>query len=242
MLFHVNKQQTSYGEDIGILLLETETPFIQGDVGNAKSYNYPVRYKTIEGLTVDAIYAHDESFTQAMIRAAQELEREGVKAITGDCGFMALFQQKVKEAVDIPVFLSSLIQLPFMTQILPNDSKVGVLAANTKPLTPDLFAACGFTDMDKLVIGGLENTKDFYNAVIKEVGTLDSDAIRAEVVDAAMELVKDENVGAILLECSVLPPYGDAVQRATGLPVFDFLTMIDFVRSSVVKKSFPDSY
>ncbi len=96
--------------------------------------------------------------------------------------------------------------------------------------------------MDKLVIGGLENTKDFYNAVIKEVGTLDSDAIRAEVVDAAMELVKDKNVGAILLECSVLPPYGDAVQRATGLPVFDFLTMIDFVRSSVVKKSFPDSY
>lgn len=242
MLFHVNRQQTSYGEDIGILLLDTETPFIQGDVGNAKSYDYPVRYKVVEGLTVEAIFAHDRKFTRALIDAARELEREGVKAITGDCGFMAFFQRQVKEAVNIPVFLSSLTQLPFMTQILRDDRKIGIVTANATSLTPDLFEAVGFGDLEKLVIKGLEDSTFFSDAAIKEVGTLDSDGIRSEVVEAAAELAKDETIGAILLECSLLPVYGDAVQKETGLPVFDFLTMIDYVRSTVVKRTFPDSY
>jgi aspartate/glutamate racemase len=242
MLFHVNKQQTSYGEDIGILLLETATPFIQGDVGNAKSYTYPVRYKVVKGLTVEAIFAHDASFTEAIIDAAQELEREGVKAITGDCGFMALFQQQVKAAVTIPVFLSSLTQLPFITQILRNEYKIGIVTANATSLTTELFTAVGFTDIEKLVIKGLDDTKYFHAAAIAEVGTLDSDRITEEVVAASLQLAENKNVGAILLECSLLPVYGNAVQRATGLPVFDFLTMIDYVQSSIVKRTFPDSY
>ncbi|SDZ78864.1 hypothetical protein SAMN05660420_00313 [Desulfuromusa kysingii] len=242
MLFHVNKQQTSYGEDIGILLLDTETPFIQGDVGNAKSYNYPVRYKVIKGLTVEAIFSHDASFTTAIIDAARELEREGVKAITGDCGFMALFQQQVKDAVNIPVFLSSLTQLPFISQILRNNNKIGIITANATSLTADLFTAVGFTEIEKLVIKGLDDTKYFHEAAIAEVGTLDSDRISAEVVAASQQLAEDPNVGAILLECSLLPVYGFAVQQATGLPVFDFLTMINYVQSAIVKKTFPDSY
>jgi Asp/Glu/hydantoin racemase len=242
MLFHVKKHQTSYGEDIGILLLDTETPFIQGDVGNAKSYNFPVRYKVVTGLTVEAIFAHDASFTQAIIEAAQELEREGVKAITGDCGFMAFFQQQVKDAVNIPVFLSSLTQLPFINQILRNNRKIGVVTANATALTAELFTAVGFTDLDKLIIKGLDDTKYFYDAAIAEIGTLDSDRITEEVVAACMQLAQDKTIGAILLECSLLPVYGHAVQQATGLPVFDFLTMINYVQSSIVKRTFPDSY
>ncbi|MEE4254651.1 MAG: aspartate/glutamate racemase family protein [Desulfuromusa sp.] len=242
MLFHVNKQQTSYGEDIGILLLDTETPFIQGDVGNAKSYTYPVRYKVVKGLTVAAIFAHDANFTAAIVDAAKELEREGVKAITGDCGFMALFQQQVKDAVNVPVFLSSLTQLPFITQIIRNSYKVGIITANSAALTPDLFTAVGFTDTERLAIKGLEDTKYFHAAAIAEIGTLDSDRISEEVVAASKQLAEDKSVGTILLECSLLPVYGFAVQQATGLPVFDFLTMIDYVQSSIVKRTFPDSY
>jgi hypothetical protein len=36
----------------------------------------------------------------------------------------------------------------------------------------------------------------------------------------------------------VLPPYGAAVQQATGLPVFDFVTMINYVYTAVVKQRF----
>jgi hypothetical protein len=241
MLFRANKNQTSYGEAIGILLLDTQVPFIQGDVGNAGSYTYPVRYQRIDGLTAKAIFSHDLSFVAAMVEGARELEREGVKAITGDCGFMALYQEEVKNAVRIPVFLSSLIQIPFISQLLRHEQKIGVITANAPALTPNLLTATGCDDSDKLVIQGLESTRYFREAAIDEVGTLDSDRISEEVVSAALELTKDHNLGALLLECSLLPVYGRAVQQATGLPVFDFLTMIDFVHAALVKKSFPDS-
>lgn len=242
MLFHANKNQTSYGEDIGVLLLDTQVPFIQGDVGNARSYTYPVRYKRVEGLTAEAIFSHDLSFVEAMVEGARELEREGVKAITGDCGFMALYQEKVKKAVKIPVLLSSLIQIPFIIQLLRQEQRIGVITANAPALTPDLLAATGCDNSDKLVIQGLEDTRYFREAAIDEIGTLDSDRISEEVVAVAQQLAHNHNLGALLLECSLLPVYGRAVEQATGLPIFDFLTMVDYVQAALVKKSFPDSF
>lgn len=242
MLFHANKNQTAYGEDIGILLLDTQVPFIQGDVGNARSYTYPVRYKRVDGLTAKAIFTHDLGFLETMVEGARELEREGVKAITGDCGFMALYQEEVKKAVRIPVFLSSLIQIPFITQLLRHEQRIGVITANAPALTPNLLTATGCDDSDKLVIQGLENTRYFREAAIDEIGTLDSDRISAEVVSLAQKLSHNHNLGALLLECSLLPVYGRAVEQATGLPVFDFLTMIDYVQAALVKKAFPDSF
>lgn len=42
-------------------------------------------------------------------------------------------------------------------------------------------------------------------------------------------------MGSVLLECSDLPPYAHAVQRALELPVFDFITMINHVHTSLVQ-------
>ncbi len=241
MIFTANKGQTSYGEAIGILLLETRTPFIQGDVGNATSYEYPVRYKKVDGLTAKRIFKHDYSFVEKMIQGAKELEREGVKTITGDCGFMAIYHKEVKESVNIPVFLSSLLQIPFIRSTLSADAEVGILTANSQSLTSEVFDRIGISNDNALIIRGLENEKNFKDAVIDEIGTLDSDGIRKEVITAAKELIAAHpKIKAFLMECSMLPPYSEAVQRATGLPVYDFLTMIDYVYSAIVKKRFKD--
>lgn len=240
MLFHANPEQTSYGEDIGILLLDTQVPFIRGDVGNARSYAYPVRYKRVDGLTAEAIFRHDLSHQQTMVAAALELEREGVKAITGDCGFMALYQQQVQQAVGIPVFLSSLCQLSFMQTILPADRSIGIVTANAAALTPELIHAAGCPDPARLIIQGLEETSYFRAAAIEENGTLDSDRVREEVLDATRSLLRHAGLGAILLECSLLPPYSRDVQHLARLPVFDYLTMIDFVHATLYRPGFPD--
>jgi hypothetical protein len=39
-----------------------------------------------------------------------------------------------------------------------------------------------------------------------------------------------------LLECSDLPPYSAAVQRATGRPVFDWIGFINLVHHAVVQQ------
>ncbi|MBT4025965.1 aspartate/glutamate racemase family protein, partial [Desulfobacula sp.] len=191
MIFTANKGQTSYGEAIGILLLDTTIPFIQGDVGNATSYDYPVRYKTVEGLTGERIFNHDYSFIDKMVAGAKELEQEGVKAITGDCGFMAIFNREVKESVNIPVFLSSLLQIPFIRSTLPDSAKIGIITANSKSLTSEVFEKIGILDKKNLVIYGLEEEKNFKEAAIDEIGTLDSDEIRDEVLCVAKKIISE---------------------------------------------------
>jgi len=241
MIFEAIKGQTSYGEAVGILLLDTFSPFIQGDVGNAASYQYPIRFKRIDGLTVERIFAHDLGFVEKMISGARELEREGVKAITGDCGFMAIYQKEVKAAVNVPVFLSSLLQIPFIAATLPDHAAIGIITANSRSLTPDVFKKISVKD-DSLIIYGLEDSRYFKEAVFDETGFLDSDKIREEVVGIARRLTAEHpEVKSILLECSMLPPYGKDVQQAVNLPVYDYLTMIDYVYSAVVKKRFDDA-
>ena len=239
MLYHVKPGQVSYGEAIGILLLENYVPFVPGDTANATSYNYPVRFQRVPGFTVKRIMAHDMSLVDEIIAAARSLQAEGVRAITGDCGFMALYQERIASNLDVPVFLSSLAQIPFMRTLLKPGGQIGIITANSKSLDSSVLSGVGITPGEDLVISGLESSPSFVGSIFEENGTIDTELIEAEVVEIAKRLVEAHpDVKLLLLECSLLPPYGAAVQEATGLPVFDYVTMIDYVYSAVVKKKF----
>jgi hypothetical protein len=59
------------------------------------------------------------------------------------------------------------------------------------------------------------------------------------MVRTAHEVLEDDpSVGAFLLECSDMPPYSAALQRATGLPVFDWIGFINYVHHAVVAKPY----
>jgi len=237
----MKKGQVSYGEAIGILLIENFVPFIPGDVANATTYDYPVRFQRIPGLSPERIFEHDLSFYDEVKSAAQALVKEGVRAITGDCGFLALFKERLAEDLDVPVFLSSLLQIPFISSIISKTRKLGIVTANKKALDMEIFNALGIEDkqMERIVIAGLENSEHFVSAVFEENGILDTELMEKEVVEASLLLQKkNPELGAILLECSLLPPYARAVQEATGLPVFDFVSLINYVFSAVVKKKY----
>jgi hypothetical protein len=63
--------------------------------------------------------------------------------------------------------------------------------------------------------------------------------VEAETVQVTKNLIdKNDNIKAILFECTDLPPYAAAVQEATGLPVFDFTTLINYVFSGLVRTRF----
>lgn len=239
MIYRTKNGQTSSGEAIGILLLDTSVPFIPGDVANATTYDFPVRFKKVEGFTVERAIGRDPMVYDSLKTAAQDLVAQGVRAVTGDCGFMAFHQQRLAKELDVPVFLSSLLQIPFVLSIIGQESSVGVITADSRGLDEDLLRCVGVTDIDRIVIGGLEDQPHFHRFAIAETGTLDAAAVEMEIVAVGRNLVNGSRpVKALLLECSLLPPYAAALQATVGVPVFDYITMINFVFSAVVKKPY----
>lgn len=239
MIYRAKPGQASSGEVIGILLLDTSVPFIPGDVANATTYDFPVRFQKVAGFSVARAIGKDPGIYDALLSAARGLVDQGVRAVTGDCGFMAFHQQHLARDLSVPVFLSSLLQIPFILSILGDEKKVGVITADSRSLDATLLAVMGIDDTTRIVVEGLETRKAFYRFAIEESGTLDPAEVEAEMVDAGRQLVaRDNTVGGLLLECSLLPPYAAAVQAAVHLPVFDYVTMINFVFSAMVRRPY----
>lgn len=228
------------GFPIGILRFEEYGEVIElpGSVGNPSSYDFPVVYQMIDGYAFDDLCNKDEGMRQAVLKAARKLEAMGVRAITANCGFFGLYQNELAEELSIPVFLSSLLQVPFLSAMM-GKKKIGILTADSSRLTEDFLHPVGITENTPVVIRGLQDKENFYQTAVIGSPVMDVDALEKEVIEAAQEMVeKDPNIGAFLLECSELPPFGRAIQEATELPVFDFYTMIAYVFSGVIHKRF----
>lgn len=243
-IYEARPNAQSYGHEIGVLLIACLNPFLPGDVGNASTYGYPVLYEPIYDVTIDRLINEgDKSMAPAVIAAAKKLRDYGVKAITSDCGYMLLFQKEVAAALDIPVMLSSLLQLPFIASTLAPTASIGVICATKAKLSMPLLEEAYPNPTRPLHIAGLEDAPAFRYAILDEKGSLDSDAVEKEVVERAVRLVDEHpEIGAILLECSNLPPYAAAVQRATSRHVFDFITMIDYMQAAGRRKVYTGGY
>lgn len=233
-LYRATTQQSWYGESIGILILNAAYPCIPGSVGNATTFDFPVRYHVVKEASIDRLLnQRDRSLIKPFIAAARELEADGVKAITGACGFMALFQREIAASVSIPVFMSSLMQIPFMHRMSGTGKRIGVITADGTALTDAHCSAVGVSPDIPLAVAGMQEKDEFRRAVLEEKGTLDSALMEREVVAVARDLVdRHPDIGSILLECSDLPPFAHAVQSAVDRPVFDFITMIRYVHTA----------
>lgn len=227
----------NYGRMLGILMLDSQFARIPGDVGNATTYDYPVMFKIIKGAVSERVLSGDPELLTPFIEGAKELEAAGCKAITTSCGFLALFQKEMAAAVNIPVFTSSLMQIDLVAKMLKPDQKVGVITANKDALTERHFECVGVGGVDKVIIG-LEDTF-FLEAFASETGDYDTDDMTREMCDHAEKLVKENpDIGAIVFECTNMPPFAAAVQERVGLPVFDYTTLANYVASALVRKPF----
>jgi hypothetical protein len=241
--YQTRRGARNYGLAIGILQLDCSLPFIPGDVDNAGTYGYPVLYKVVPGLSTKACLSGAPELEAAAVAAAVELETQGVRAISSDCGFMLQFQKAVREAVKIPVCMSSLLQLPIISASLAPSRPIAVITADGTKLTNTFLARAGINVPNPIIIQGLENQSEFKAAVFDEKGSIDAALVEAEVVSATKEIKEAHpDLGAVLFECSMLPPYARAVQDAIGLPIFDFITMIDFLRAATHQKRYDGFY
>ena len=225
-----------YGFTIGILILDTRFPRIVGDMGNARTFPFPVRYHRVTGAAPDLVVRRGAAgLLPSFVDGARALEREGVGAITTNCGFLVKYQKELAASVTVPVFTSSLLMVPFVQRMLPPGRRVGIMTVNAPALGAEHMAGAGIGDDVPIAVAGLEAEKEFTRVMLDNELELDVDVAREEHVRVARRLVADHpDVGAIVLECTNMPPYAADIQWATGLPVFDIVSLVTLVHGGLV--------
>jgi hypothetical protein len=218
-----------YGITVGILMLDTRFPRIPGDMGNAATFPFPVRYQRIPGADPERVVRRGAAgLLPAFVDGARQLEREGVGAITTNCGFLVTFQRELAASVSVPVFASSLLLVPLVHRML-SPGTVSAVA-----LTPAHLEGAGIGSDVPIAVAGLETEKEFTRVLLGDELELDVDLAREEHGRVARRLVTQHpDVGAIVLECTNMPPYSADIQRETGLPVFDIVSLVTMVHGAL---------
>ncbi len=240
--------QRAYGLGLGVLLLDDVYPGFPGDVRNASAYPFPIQYDVIEGVDIEKIVRDEIKIVHLppIIKAAQRLEKFGVRAIVGECGYLAYFQREVAASVKIPVFMSSLLQVPLAQQIVGSNQVVGILAANAQFLTEHHLESVGIRPGSNYVIGGaLEaglcpELDNLWTAGIRpKVPQAHFDKAQSEFLRVAIDFYESHpKMGAMVLECTGFPPFARALQREIGIPIFSWGTLMDFAYSVVAHRNY----
>lgn len=228
-----------YGAPLGILMLDARFPRIPGDMGNGTTWPFPVLYKVVRGASPEKVVLRGAAgLLPDFVAAARELVELGAEAITTNCGFLALYQKELALAVAVPVATSSLMQVPWVQATLPPGRRVGVVTVSRKSLTAAHLESVGVPA--DVPLAGTETGREFFRVLITaEKDDMDVDLARQDVVEAGRGLVaRHPEVGAIVLECTNMPPYAAALQQAVGLPVYDIYTMINWFHGGLRPRTF----
>lgn len=225
---------------IGVLCLDTSFTKIPGHIRNRSTFDFPVVYEVVAGATAQRVVTQaDPTLIAPFVQAARALEARGVAAITGACGFLALFQRELADAVAIPLYASSLLQLPMVHRMIRSDQRVGLLVAQQRSLTRRHLAAVG-AETVPVCVAGMEEQPEFREVMLEaRRDQLDAGRLCEEVLTVAEQLVAtNPDIGAIILECTDLVPFAYAIQERTGLPVFDIVTLTELVHDSLTRRPY----
>ena len=228
-----------YGAPLGILMLDARFPRIPGDMGHAATWPFPVLYRVIKGATPErVVLGGAEGLLPDFLAAAADLVDQGAEAITTNCGFLSLFQRDLSSHVRVPVATSALVQVPWVQATLPPGKRVGIITVSAGSLTPRHLEAAN-VPLDTPIVG-TESGREFFRVLIKAEKTdMDVDLAAQDILDAGKALVGlHPEVGAIVLECTNMPPYARAVRNATGLPVFDIWSLVTWFHAGLRPQSF----
>ena len=228
-----------YGAPLGILMLEARFPRIPGDMGNATTWPFPVLYRVVRGASPEKVVLNEaKGLLPDFIAAAQDLVSLGAEAITTNCGFLSLFQRELSAAAGVPVATSSIMQVGWVQALLPPGKRVGIVTVCGAALTPAHLASAG-APLDT-PCAGTENGREFFRVLIKaEKEDMDIELARQDILDAGKALVaRHADVGAIVLECTNMPPYAAALREFLGLPVYDIYSMVNWFHAGLRPQKF----
>lgn len=216
-----------------------------GDVIMPTTYQFPVIWQKVDGASLWAVVNSSEfsnEYLQSYIDACKILESKGCIGIITSCGFLAQTQKKIAASINIPIASSSLIQIPFVLTIISPQKKIGVLTFDATELGVAHFNGVGVTKdmLERVVVAGCKKNGALHR-IIADGDPYIAAELEDELVSLATSLLNENpTIGAFVLECTNMPPCSKAIQNATGLPVFDGVTMVDWFYSGLKRKSLPE--
>ena len=205
----------------GVLMLDTQFPRWQGDIGCPDGWPVELRYQKVKGMFPKEIVRSSETLQKHdvlpfFVRAAEDLISQGVGGITTSCGFLILLQNELQSRLPVPVITSSLLLLP---KLLADNATVGVLTMDELALGDAHFLAAGVLqkDLSRLRIQGVAPSEEFASAIMQNRLHMNFDAAQRSVVSAAVSLQKKSpELRHVVLDCTNMPPYVKAIEAATG--------------------------
>ncbi len=215
---------------------------------NASGYPFPIQYEIVKNVDIDRLVREeDKSPCLPPIReAAKNLETMGCRAIAAECGYFAFFQKEIAGYVEVPVFMSSLLQIPFAQQLIGPDKVVGVLAAEKKYLEDAHLEAVGVQLGSNYVVGGamddgrcVEFENLWHSDKRPEIPQASYDKAEKEFVGVAVDFFNSHpNMRAMVLECTGFQVFAHALQRQIDIPIFSWGTLLDYAYAVSVHRDF----
>lgn len=208
---------------LGMLILDTRFPRLAGDVGNPDSFSFPVLFERLTGIGPQQAVRDAPGRTgliDELAAAADRLVQRGAAGIATSCGFLALLQPELAARCAVPVATSSLLQVPLVQRLLPAGCRVGIVTAEAQSLTRAHLEAVGVDPATPVV--GMPAGGSFAHTFLGNNPDLDHRAVQRELIAAGRDLLaRHAGIGAVVLECTNLPPYARALHEALKLPVYD---------------------
>jgi hypothetical protein len=242
------RNHSCYGMGLGIIILDDVYPGFPGDVRNASAFPFPIQYEIAEGVDIKQLVrgADKDVLLEPVLAAARKLERMGCRAIAAECGYFAWFQNEIAAAVNVPVFSSSLVQVPMAQTLIGNSKVVGILASESNALQDRHLTSVGVQLGSNYVVGGAMDdgkcpqfnslwTKDLR----PDIPTADYAKAEQELLSVATQFAAEHpTMGAMVLECTGFQPFARSIQREIEMPVFSWSTLLDYAYSVVAHRDF----
>ena len=203
-------------------MLQTRFPRPPGDVGHPATFAFEVRRRIVAGATPAAVVrARDPAQLQPFVAAARALVDEGVDAIATSCGFLARWQRELQSALPVPVWTSALLHLAEL-----QGQRCGVITIEAASLGEDELVSVGADPATP--VEGITPQSPLHRTLLQDLPVLDMVDAREQVLAAGRRLQQRvPGLQQLVLECTNLPPYADALRQACGLPVHDITTLLN---------------
>ncbi len=205
---------------LGLLLLDTHFPRPPGDIGNPQTFAGPVLVRRVPAATAKTVVVDEElpeALTAAFIAEAHALVAEGAEVITTSCGFLSPLQPRLEAELSVPVLTSALWLLPDLRRQYGPGATLGIMTFDSRTLS-----ARHIPDEGPVQVSGLQDGHELYRVIRNDETDLDLAAAERDAADATRRLMAAApDTKVIVVECTNLPPYRDAIAAVAGVPVVD---------------------